>query len=155
MKQNYFKDATPLSYYDIRCRYLNIVHIGIRNTCSAWHNALFHAIWYLAHLVLVDIPLRMLDSWFIFVRNICPKKYFPSITRRVRVAQWVRQLDYLATHTSLSPIRRRFVPGFVNYKKGAFDSKPQYIKFTSCLPMVGGSLRVLRLLPPLKLVAMA
>jgi len=28
------------------------------------------------------------------------------------------------------------------------------IKFTSCLPMIGGSLRVLRLLPPLKLVAM-
>jgi len=28
------------------------------------------------------------------------------------------------------------------------------IKFTSYLPMVGGSLRVLRLLPPLKLVAM-
>jgi hypothetical protein len=26
-------------------------------------------------------------------------------------------LDYLTTHTSLSPIRRRFVPGFVNYKK--------------------------------------
>jgi hypothetical protein len=32
--------------------------------------------------------------------------------------------------------------------------KPQVIKFTSCLPMVGGSLRILRLLPPLKLVAM-
>jgi hypothetical protein len=28
------------------------------------------------------------------------------------------------------------------------------IKFTSCLPRVGGSLRVLRLPPPLKLVAM-
>ena len=28
------------------------------------------------------------------------------------------------------------------------------IKFTSCLPMVGGSLQVLRLLPRLKLVAM-
>jgi hypothetical protein len=27
-------------------------------------------------------------------------------------------LDYLATHTSLSPIRREFAPGFVNYKKG-------------------------------------
>jgi hypothetical protein len=26
-------------------------------------------------------------------------------------------------------------------------------EFTSCLPMVGGSLRVLQLLPPLKLVA--
>ena len=45
-------------------------------------------------------------------------------------------------------------PGFVNYKKGALDSQPQVIKLTSCLPMVGGSLRVLRLLPPLKLVAM-
>ena len=33
------------------------------------------------------------------------------------VAQWVRSLD-LATHTSLSPIRRGFAPGFVNYKKG-------------------------------------
>jgi hypothetical protein len=30
---------------------------------------------------------------------------------------------------------------------------PQVIKFTSCLSMVGGSLRVLQLLPPLKLVA--
>jgi hypothetical protein len=40
------------------------------------------------------------------------------------------------------------------YKKGALDSQPKVIKFTRCLPMVGGSLRVLRLLPPLKLVAM-
>jgi hypothetical protein len=27
-------------------------------------------------------------------------------------------LDYLTTHTSLSPIRRGFTLGFVNYKKG-------------------------------------
>ena len=59
-----------------------------------------------------------------------------------RVAQWARSLD-LTTHTSLSPIRRGFAPSFVNYKKGALDSQPQVIKFTSCLPMVGGSLRVL------------
>jgi hypothetical protein len=44
--------------------------------------------------------------------------------------------------------------GFVNYKKGAFDLLPQVIKVTSCWPMVGGSLRVLRLLPTLKLVVM-
>ena len=69
------------------------------------------------------------------------------------VAQWVRSLD-LTAHTSLSPIRREFTPSFVNYKKTALDSKPQVIKFTSCLPRVGGSLRVLRLPPPLKLVAM-
>ena len=34
-------------------------------------------------------------------------------------------------HTSLSPIRRGFAPGFVNYKKGALDLQPQVIKFTS------------------------
>jgi hypothetical protein len=60
----------------------------------------------------------------------------------------------ITTHTSISPIRHGFVPGFVNYKKGALDSQPHVIKFTSCLPMVGGSLRVLRLPPPLILVAM-
>jgi hypothetical protein len=27
-------------------------------------------------------------------------------------------LDYLTTHTSISPIRREFAPGFENYKKG-------------------------------------
>ena len=42
----------------------------------------------------------------------------------------------------------------LNYKKGALDSQSQVIKVPSCLPMVGGSLRVLRLLPLLKLVAM-
>ena len=33
------------------------------------------------------------------------------------MAQSVRSLD-LTTHTSLSPIRRGFAPGFVNYKTG-------------------------------------
>jgi hypothetical protein len=52
-------------------------------------------------------------------------------------------------------IRRGFAPGFVNYKKGALDTQQQVIDFTSCLPiMVGGSLRVLRLPPSLKRVAM-
>ena len=27
-------------------------------------------------------------------------------------------MDYLTTHISLSPVRHRFAPGFVNYKKG-------------------------------------
>ena len=39
-------------------------------------------------------------------------------------------MNYLATHTSLSPIRRGFASGFVNYKKVALDSLPQVIKFT-------------------------
>ena len=59
-------------------------------------------------------------------------------------------------NNSFKPITntRVFAPGFVNYKKGALDSHPQVIKFTSCLPMVGGSFRVLQLLPQQKLVAM-
>jgi hypothetical protein len=36
-------------------------------------------------------------------------------------------LDYLTTHTSLSPIRCGFAPGSVNYKKGALDSQPQVL----------------------------
>ena len=44
-------------------------------------------------------------------------KFNLQISGGARVAQWVRSLD-LTTHTSLSPIRRGFVPGFVNYKKG-------------------------------------
>ena len=55
---------------------------------------------------------------------------------------------------SISLIRRVFAPGCANYKKGTLDSQPQVIKLTSWLPMVGDSLRVLRLLPPHKLVAM-
>ena len=70
-----------------------------------------------------------------------------------RVAQWDRSLD-LTAHTCLSPIRRGFAPSFVNYKKGALVSQPYVIKFTSCLPGVGGSHRVLQIPPSLKLVAM-
>jgi len=50
-----------------------------------------------------------------------------------RVAQWVRSLD-LTTHTSLSPIRRGFEPGFVNYKKRAIDSQPQVINLPVACP---------------------
>jgi hypothetical protein len=56
--------------------------------------------------------------------------------------------------TRREPPTSKLYPGLVNYKKGALDSQPQVIKFTSCLPIVGRSLWVLRLLPPLKLVAM-
>jgi hypothetical protein len=44
----------------------------------------------------------------------------------------VAQLDYLATHTSLSPIWRGFSPAFVNYKKGNLDSQPQEILQVAC-----------------------
>jgi hypothetical protein len=33
------------------------------------------------------------------------------------VRSWVPQLDYLATHSSLSPIRSGFTLGFLHYKK--------------------------------------
>jgi len=53
-------------------------------------------------------------------------------------------LDYLTTHTNLSPIRRGFAPGFVNYKEGctrlavASDKVFQFLAhgrwFSSCTP---------------------
>jgi hypothetical protein len=59
-----------------------------------------HYILIIDFLKLRNSPPLPLDNW-----------------RGVWVAQWVRSLD-LTTHTSLSPIRRGFVPTFVNYKKG-------------------------------------
>jgi hypothetical protein len=64
----------------------------------------------------------------------------------------MHHMEQWTSWRSLSPIRRGFTSGFINYKKGALDSQPQVIKFISCLPMFDGSLRVLRLLQPLKLV---
>ena len=43
LKQHYFKNANPPSYYNIGNRYLNILHTRIRNNCSALRNDLFHA----------------------------------------------------------------------------------------------------------------
>ena len=63
---------------------------------------------------------------------------------RACVAQWT-------THATCKPIinmawvRARLC----NLQKGCTRPRPQVIKFTSCLPMVGGYLRVLRLLPPI------
>ena len=83
--------------------------------------------------------------------------YYTYLTKHVGLVQrksgWLYE-DYLTTHTRLSPMRHGFAPGFVNYKKGALASQSQVIKITSYLPMIGVSLRVLQLLPPLKLVAM-
>ena len=55
--------------------------------------------------------------------------------------------DGVATHVYFST-------GFVNYKKGALVLHPQVIKFTFCLPMIGGYLWLLWLLSPLKMVTM-
>jgi hypothetical protein len=38
-----------------------------------------------------------------------------SVIRPKQLIRVFRQLDYLTTHTSLSPIQRVFAPGFVNY----------------------------------------
>jgi hypothetical protein len=48
-------------------------------------------------------------------------------------------LGYLTTHTSLSPIRRGFAPGFINYKKG-------------CTPLAVASDKVYQLLGPWSVV---
>jgi hypothetical protein len=80
------------------------------------------------HRPWVSSKFLLFDNFFFFFQlHINVLSIFP---KRARVAQWVRQWDYLTTHTSLSSIRRGFAPGFVNYKKGAFDSHPQWYIFT-------------------------
>ena len=71
-----------------------------------------------------------LAQWFLRRRFKCES------LRRTMDAKWWQKLTW--------PLARWA-------KKGA---STRVIKFTSCLPMVGGSLRVLRLPPPLKLVTM-
>ena len=70
---------------------------------------------------------------------------------------WLNELGSWVTQQLIQAYHQYGVgsyPALLITKTGALDLQPQVIKFTSCLPMVGGSLRVLRLLPPLKLVAM-
>ena len=70
---------------------------------------------------------------------------------------WLNELGSWVTKQLIQAYHQYGVvsgPALKIAKKDALVSQPQVIKFTSCLPMVGGSLRVLRLPPPLKLVAM-
>ena len=69
----------------------------------------------------------------------------------IRGCHWISLLDHLVK----DQVRFWYqCPFSIVWKKDALNSHPQVIKFTSCLPRVGGSLRVLRLPPPLKVVAM-
>ena len=71
---------------------------------------------------------------------------FPSIVER---PGWLNELG--------SWITQQLIKAYHQYGVGSPRLcllQPQVIKLTSCLPIVGGSLRVLWLLPPLKLVAM-
>jgi hypothetical protein len=129
-----------------------------------------------------DLDFRTVLTANFYLVNSCTKKWL-KLTKLHRVTTeanmalnhgpWTKDTDYCLLNkvtpnydwswygidwfvfnaTSLSPIWHGFAPSFVNYIKGALYSQPQ-VKFSSCLPMVGGSLRVLWLLPPLKLVAM-
>jgi hypothetical protein len=64
------------------------------------------------------------------------------------------RMEVLTIHASISPIRVGSRPALYITNKSALDLQPQVIKFTSYLPMVGGSHHVLRPNPPLEMVAM-
>ena len=75
--------------------------------------------------------MRSAHSLICYVLFIYYSGIYDILSPAQRYNEWVRYLDYLTTHTILSPIRHGFAYGFINYKKGALDSQPQLIKFTS------------------------
>ena len=65
------------------------------------------------------ILLWIFPQWhFVFINENIMAVFPHSKLLKGPVAQWVRWLDYLTTHTSLSPMRLGFAPSFVNYTKG-------------------------------------
>jgi hypothetical protein len=89
-----------------------------------------------------------------------PSRYRRKSTTNYATSFWKDLLNTtpLLNISGLSPIRRGFKPGFVNYKKGrtrlAVACDKVYQLLAHAYDMVGGSLRILRLpAPPLKLVA--
>ena len=117
-------------------------------------------------LMIVDIryPVRLDTCIYTIVDLFCANEFFRAISHwkwspRCEM-RWEVHFEHnihvsmivCLSNNSYTPITN--TSSFVNYKKGALDSQPHMIKFTSCLSMDGGSLRVLRLPPPLKLVAM-
>ena len=107
----------------------------------------------LTHLIESNLEKDNRFWHFIWGNNLYCNELHKQIGITLRVICLVDAYMYIVD-TSLSPIRRGFAPRFVNYKKSALDSQPQVIKLTSCLLLVDGSLRMRRLLPPLKLVTM-
>jgi hypothetical protein len=74
-----------------------------------------------AYMYWFSLFLRVLIGFWNFTDSVvfCVPFYWITIINQdgAHVFQWVRSLD-LATHASLSSIRRGFAPGFANYKKG-------------------------------------
>ena len=79
------------------------------------------------------------------------------LPRGNHVAKFGKDLIYRTKVIVRKPVWTPAIPNHIiwprdgHIKKGALDSQSKVIKLSSCLPMVGGSLR---LPPPLKLVAM-
>ena len=67
--------------------------------------------------VYIVFTLATIDDKAIGINGAFDLYAFTKMYLRAWVAQCVRQLDYLKTHTSLSPIPCGFATDFVNYKK--------------------------------------
>jgi hypothetical protein len=103
---------------------------------------------------LPNAPLHDKKHLWIVLYEVCPSfKWIPLIV----VEKWTLTKNLtnpdVAADAEVTTIAQLF-SSKSRAINGALHSQPQMIKFASCFPMVGGSLRVLRLPPPLKLVVM-
>ena len=80
-----------------------------------------HIIFLLLKWVSIFVPTHFFKIWIVSMAAIKINNFRCQIHSclpfRAWAAQWVRSLD-LTNHTSLSPIRCGFAPGFVNCRKG-------------------------------------
>jgi hypothetical protein len=89
--------------------------------------------------------LTFLCWWFL--NDLFSEVAYCFLNSRFRANHYMFKFPYKPI-TNTAWVRARLC----KLQKGCTRLEAQVIKFTSCLPMVGGSLQVLRLLPPIKLV---
>jgi hypothetical protein len=93
LKQHYYKNAKPPSYYNIGNRYLNILHTRIRNNCSTLHNDLFHANLIHSSSWSCGYSTENAEHFFIVLQQVwCTKKYFVPFFISCKCTHWLKHL---------------------------------------------------------------
>jgi len=110
LKQHYFKNAKPPSYYNIGNIYLNVLHTRIRNNCSALHNDLFHS--NLIHSPILFLLIFHRECWafFIVLQDVwCTKKYCVPFFISWKCTHWLKHFAFGSQIYNIDTNRHAFI----------------------------------------------